>query len=613
MSLLDNYKLRKRLEKLESLAYEKTSWRGEPSKAYLLWKYLMDNGPQTVSNVQSEFPPKISSNTAINFFASNDLIYRNGNTLSANPDYNWEDVGVIPRTAQQETISDMMSGSRDVEDEAPVQTRAPIARRRAVKANIFSKKVEEVQAAIDEGVDVNTTDNRDRTPLMVACMARNGDTGAVIKLLLDNGANPNDDYNTKPAVLYTVKYNNKEGTLALANAGADLAIVGDSAALMVNIINSKLFSANEIVSMITEDFMRKYIEKDFFIRPMISSGCSNLDNPNLFLDKLISTTLKVTNKPTVICNGLSVNVNSPYWFIVADALERNGRAIYISGDDDYVISMVVEQRKVANKVYDLAEKIGNGVLKTGSLTGYCRAVIGVCNKYNKSVNVLENLLKQDVFNDFSPYYQWEILSLATDDERENEVVSDTLIRCLNKLKFKKPTPDMLYNVIYNCSEIGNLDMNGEIPSSITRLVCKKIKPYARIINDIGITRIAGMRDRLFIEEMIDAGLGEDLAACWALSNVCKQELEKAGIPNIGKPRNSLSGNGLINRIIYHIYNDTMDQSTRQVINEDPEILSNEIIQDALNDPSNEDSVTAAQLKRQYDQWLASGEKPKYDM
>jgi hypothetical protein len=185
MSLLDNYKLRKRLEKLESLAYEKTSWRGEPSKAYLLWKYLMDNGPQTVSNVQSEFPPKISSNTAINFFASNNLIYKNGNTLSANTDYNWEDVGVIPRTAQQETISDMMNGSQgddSVEDESPVRSRATRARR--VKANIFSKKPEEVQAALDEGTAIDVRDDKGRTPIEVACCARKGDTGAVIKLYL---------------------------------------------------------------------------------------------------------------------------------------------------------------------------------------------------------------------------------------------------------------------------------------------------------------------------------------------------------------------------------------------------------------------------------------------
>lgn len=618
MSLLNNYKLRKRLEKLESFVYERSVGRsGEPSKAYLLWDYLSQNGPKTAAELQAtDLRQDVTSNAALRFFLNNNLITKQGDRYSANLNYNWDDVGVLPRTALQE-IQQELAASEDensVEDESPQTSVSRRAQRepraRQVKQNLFSKKLEEVRAAVEAGQDVNQTNDKGKTPLMVACTARNGDTGAIIKFLLDNGADPNDRYNAKSAVYYTVMYNNKEGTLALSNAGADLAILGrDDATLIVNIINSGLFNTEEIVSMITEDFMKKFIERDFYISRLLTIGCAKCNNPELFLDNLIKTTLKVTDKPAIINNGLSVRVNTRYWLMVANALERNGRAIYLYSRDSYFISQIVERREVADKVYELAEKIGNGILKTSSLSAYCAAVIEICNKYNKSADVLENLLKQDIFDDFSPFYQWETLSLATDKAVE---AGSTLVRCLNKLKFKKPTPEMLYDVISNYSGL-IWQTNNKVPSSLTRLVCRKIKPYAGIISGSGIARIASMDDRLFIEEMIDAGLGEELAGSWSMSRTCRQELEKEGISNIGHSHDRETKSVLINNIIYHIYNDTMDQDIRQRINEDPEILGNERIQDALNDPSNEDSVTAAQLKRQYDQWLASAEKPKYDM
>ena len=200
MKLVEKYRIDKEISKLEKLYLERTMGKGnEPSKAYVIWKHLVDNGDKTVDQLKSELPKDITK--YINFFADNGLLNKNGNTISANQDYAWDDVGVIPRTAQQELMNSIrnMSDADDIVDDADVNTEAPASetpvrapRARRVKANIFSKKVEEVKAALDEGTAVDTRDDKGRTPIEVACCARKGDTGAVIKLLLDNGANPNE-------------------------------------------------------------------------------------------------------------------------------------------------------------------------------------------------------------------------------------------------------------------------------------------------------------------------------------------------------------------------------------------------------------------------------------
>lgn len=617
--LLESYRLRKRLEKLEHIVYERSMGRGgAPSIAMNMWTFLMDNGPSTREEIDAGLGPRYSNNPTINSYLKANLITKQGDRYVANPDYNWDDVGVIARNIPSD-IKQMfqnMSNTGEPSIEEPVrsarQPQAPRSRRRAVKPNIFSKKVEEVQAALDEGVTVDVRDAKERTPIEVACRAAKGDTGAVIKLLLDHGADPNTACPIKPAVYYTVIYNNKEGTLALANAGADLAIVGKNDTLLNNIIYSGLFSEKEIAGMITEDFMKNFLDRHFGLANLLATGCGKFNNPELFLDRLISTAYKVTDKPEVIDEYLSVGIASKHWYMVASALERNGRAIKLDTHSKYLTNQITKDSKIADKIYTLVEKVGNGIIKTTNLASYCIAAIEICNKYNKPVKVLENLLTQNIFNEFSSEQQWKVLLLAISEASTTSGTNSTLIKCISKLKFSRPKGDIeLYRII-SAYELLIMQTYNKVPNQVTRLVCKKIKPYVDLMDNEEIRAIANMHDRLFIAEMIDAGLGEELAGCLSMSKECRQELEKAGISNIGERRDSTRAD-LIKDVVRRIRSDSMNQATRQLIDKDPEILSDKRIQDALNDPSNIDSVTATLLKRQYAQWAASAEKPKYDM
>jgi ankyrin repeat protein len=81
---------------------------------------------------------------------------------------------------------------------------------------------QEVTNALDAGVDINSQDNTQATPLMVAVRKNNE---AVVKVLLDKKANPNIADNTKETPLFVaVKNNNKNIAQLLINADADVNI-----------------------------------------------------------------------------------------------------------------------------------------------------------------------------------------------------------------------------------------------------------------------------------------------------------------------------------------------------------------------------------------------------
>ena len=190
-SLLEKYKLQKRLEVIESLIAERSVGRGgEPSNAMKVWQLLTDNGPMTKQQIQNSGLSSTSTATAsLNFYVANNLLTKTGDRFAANPDYAWDDVGVIPRTAQQE----LMNSLRDApivndEDEIPVEpttknrtTRKP--RVKEVKQNLFSRKYDEVKAAIDAGQDCRVANDNGVTPLVYACRDTKNQSAEIVKLL----------------------------------------------------------------------------------------------------------------------------------------------------------------------------------------------------------------------------------------------------------------------------------------------------------------------------------------------------------------------------------------------------------------------------------------------
>ena len=173
-SLLEKYKLQKRLEVIESLITERSIGRGgEPSNAMKVWQLLTDNGPMTRQQIQSSGLSATATATAsLNFYVANNLLTKTGDSFAANPDYAWDDVGVIPRTAQQELMNSLRDAPIiDDTDEIAVE---PITKGRTkreprvkeVKQNLFSRKYDEVKAAIDASQDCRVANDNGVKPLV---------------------------------------------------------------------------------------------------------------------------------------------------------------------------------------------------------------------------------------------------------------------------------------------------------------------------------------------------------------------------------------------------------------------------------------------------------------
>lgn len=152
-------KLEARVARLERLLIERSMGYGnEPSNAMKIWSFLRDNGPSTSADVKNIFPSSQRASIAsmLTNMLKADCIRRQGNNLVANLDYKWDDVGVIPRTAQQELMN---SVKNSVEPLAAKQSRtASNNTKRIPKANNLpdiKECIEQLEWKINRDLDAD--------------------------------------------------------------------------------------------------------------------------------------------------------------------------------------------------------------------------------------------------------------------------------------------------------------------------------------------------------------------------------------------------------------------------------------------------------------------------
>jgi ankyrin repeat protein len=627
-SLLRRYYLENRISKLEQLINEKTVGRGGgDSTPYKVWQYLRDEGPKTRPEIGQHF--NSGALKVLPDMERERCIIKNGNLYSYNPDYNWEDVGVLPRTAQQElmqdirnsigapSMDDLMNSTNAPEDETPArrdqqrQERPPRAPRvREVKKNLFSRKIEEVRAAIDEGQDVNQRNDKGQTPLIYACNAKQ-DTSDIIKLLLANGANPNDEFRGIPCINMVIRSNNNEGLIALVLAGANWS--GDDVG---NIGRS-------IVSASNENTFSKILDKNFTTN--IKAYLYNLSNiiciawnkfkSDSITNKIISIAFNVTsNKVSILqlLDRIDDRGQADYYISVMNACYKNG---WIPGID---IIRNYSNRDLCKKIFESLNLLREGKVKLYDPYGlYLSTVISIGEKYNWELGDISNVLTQEDMDSHNEEWQCRFIYHFAKYGHSSD-----LAKILKRIKLKQFTD-------YDFREIIDLIIDGN-DYDLARALCKQMRPY--LIREIlgqhsyYIAKIAGGRNEYFINYIIGIDTSKELInrliqicaeAGEHRNSLCVKALQDNGysITNDAgdSTENDVKKRKLINKIVEFINDDRMSSDVRQAINNDPSILDNEDIQEALNDPKNEHSVTARQLKRQYDQWAATIEKPKYDM
>ena len=128
--------LEKRLSRIEKLIKNERSVNrlGEQSVAFQIWKFLMDNGPKSSSEIKDIFPSdkRRMIATVQHDMVEKDCIRRNGQMYTANPDYEWDDIGILSAAAkaaslpQKPSVPSRSSGVRvrsngRIKDIAPVE------------------------------------------------------------------------------------------------------------------------------------------------------------------------------------------------------------------------------------------------------------------------------------------------------------------------------------------------------------------------------------------------------------------------------------------------------------------------------------------------------------
>lgn len=90
--------LEERISRLEKRMNERSVNRtGEPSNAFAVWKFLMDNGPSDSATIKDSFPPAKRATIAstLTNALKEDCIRKQGNLFVANPKYSWDDIGIF--------------------------------------------------------------------------------------------------------------------------------------------------------------------------------------------------------------------------------------------------------------------------------------------------------------------------------------------------------------------------------------------------------------------------------------------------------------------------------------------------------------------------------------
>ena len=589
-NLLHKYRLEKKVAKLEKLTLERSlSNTGGPSKAYQIWDYLMNNGPKTVDQLKSDLPKDITK--YINFFADNNLLIKNGNTVSANADYAWDDIGVIPRTARQElanSIRNSAPSAADIQEEPA--SRAPRApKQRAVKQNIFSRKFEEVKAAVDAGQDVNQVNDKGQTPLLFAANSRAGDNSDIIEYLLTHGADLSSEFKGLTAFDLVCKNSNIDGMrVILANDTHNVIskpshdiklyykdVPNNTDVILLAASKERRDFDGPLHNFYYQAYVRKIVSREQY-EQIINTILDNCKYKQHSSDVIRQEVLKgITNTIRKIADKEDILVRL-YHVVLYDS-DR------ISDD-------------TAHQLLSLCEEAVNGKIAIrDSAVDFISICTTLCDKVNDK-SFMGNLLNP-VFVSKLDYSDLRLLFY--------KAVASSNVNTLSKLIAAKVK--LMASTV--CISRYVQEANKEITRLATRLIDRNTQ-----LNNVDIDDIARCSNEYLISYVIDMGYGEEILA-WCAKNINSlnddmavvKALKENGfdIPGdedskrkiISRANSKYDIKYMTNRIIDAIIHDEWRGDLEKIVTDHPEILLDNSVTKAIEDNN---TTTSRQLRRRID-------------
>ena len=621
----ETLRLENRLKRLERLVYEKTVGRGSnDSRAYTIWKLLRDNGPMTRPEIRNA----LGYTTPIVEMEQENCVFKNGNTYSYNPDYNWEDVGVIPRTADQEraqmgpSAADMRAAMQnmDVQDEEPSgrRTHTPRSsrqpRQRTTVPNLFSRKYDEVKAAIDAGQDITAKNDKGVTPLVYACKDPKGQSGSIVEMLLEYGADANDMDGNKRVIFTAIKNKNYDAVKSLINNGADLKAIYrrqypfqfaanewgkidsgnfDTFKSLVNqLFNNRTFAFEFILNFLNADNINNE-QYDELIRKIYDSPRSIID---VYGGDMISSELLSNKNPTT---SLDLYVN------------RNHKLS--SGISDYALQRACERNSaVCDKLYHLYKDAADGKIGTGLLTQFLRNAKAVFEAKGEDTSGLYEIIKPELIRE---------VSKSDNGRRDITNLIGSSIRTGNIALLKKIADAKLTNLdgdeIVSNIAFGTGINNAAVPLALR--IAGRCSDIKRSLYEYTMDRIVRSKNKYLIDWVIDRGYGQQLEDyintrnynISYMSQEFRDAFERAGFALSGKrdaAGDRVAYNRAANTIIKAISSDVWNGHCNNLLTQYPQLLEDDDVIDAIKE--NPDSITGRQLQRRID--AIEKEPLKYD-
>ena len=454
---------------------------------------------------------------------------------------------------------------------------------------LFSSDINEVEAAIDEGQDVNQLNDKGQTPLVVACSSKSASSTEIVKLLLDNGADPNIKTKRILALGAAIKAKNIENILALIDAGAKT-VWGpnsrDSKIAYEEALKSKIFNINVLSALILNDDTLEPRKIKYCLFNILYSILTYVDNIG-------------TNNYIKLCKAIYNKVLQHITPEEAFIKQSN----IASTEIEKHITVTVDEMMRYNIFHVFTEMNTWQIDKWDDeskrlyLNYATKAIQSQCKMFNP--NVVEHTIKRikDYFNkanasidDYTPEYinslsQNAVVTIIADAIRLNR--SDILKAVINAQRSDLNADNIISNV-YNSSQ--------KFEPKISNLICKIIAnttAYKKHELGFAAQMAAQKDDELLINWFLDAGYRDAMLDARITSATFERIVADNGYikPFQDDPR--ITSRNLIDITKRYIKNDFMIREIIQTIEANPDVLDDPGIKMLLN---SYDNITTRQLK-----------------
>lgn len=619
--------LENRVKKLERLMYERSVGRSGPSIAMNIWTFLMDHGPSTKEEIDAGLGARYSNNPALNSWVRAGLITKRGDRYVADPNYVWDDVGVINRSVPPELLRDIENIPEDEVEEAPAevtrggrgrtprQPRQPREPRvRQVKQNLFSRKLEEVKAAVDAGQDPTAANDKGKSPLMFACGDPKGASGEIISYLLDHGANANDVDGNRPVLSACCKFGDSVGVKALVAKGANInarwkrMLPVDIAMTEGNIFDDALIDLTDF-RVISND--RPLIGE---LSKAVSSGKLNED----IYSRIIHKAFDNNRDYVYISSGEVIYELKRGLQVLFDYYTETLKMVppLDSYDVDYL------DRNQLRLYYNAYVRASNGELKIKDMYNYLYTANSICKTLNCS--------NEFIYNFVTPEYVIGLQKESNGKRQLNTLISSAISsgksKVLQTISKARPKTCNYDDIIQSCAYRSDWSRHDKVSLETTKAACRILNsclPNKARLSSYTIDALRRSTNKYLLAYIVDRGYGKSIVDGLrsldggALSAECHDAIAEGDVEF--KPFDEFNDDDrkkreeddrrlyFLRHIINDIAEDEWDRDNERYVTEHPDILLDDSIQDAIE--QNPDSFTARQLKRRIDQLP----KDVYDM